>query len=71
MEGSEAEPLPKYLGAEAPILHANPVELAILQELFLLVLEIEYCKPDDRHGSEYDVVHLINERVVKGLAREC
>jgi hypothetical protein len=71
LEGSEAEPLPKYEGPEALILHTNSVELAILQELFLLILEIENSKPDDRHGSEYDVVHLINERVVKGLAREC
>jgi hypothetical protein len=34
-------------------------------------LEIHNCKPYNRHRSEDNIVHLINQRLVEGLSGEC
>lgn len=44
--------------------------LLILSHLIVLLFKIEHCKPHDWQRSHRDVIELIDELLVKRLARE-
>jgi hypothetical protein len=66
--GSIYEPFPEDNCTEMLVVQANLVESRISEEYLLIMLPVKHSKEYDWQSSEDEVVHLINNGFIYGLA---
>ena len=68
LDCSVDDPSPEDLGAEAGVPYPDIIESRFVEELLFLVLEIEKGEPHNWESCANDVVHLVEQGLIEGLA---